>query len=185
MQQLKASIPAIDCVKAFEAARLSILSYLKYKGIRISNEDLEDIIGDTMLSVLENSDRYNPALSRLTTWVSTIARNNLITFIARKASRPRFESLDCPRDGQPEYWSNLLVDTSASADGYTLRYERELLLNRALAELNPRERNSWNLLRDGAPPREEARLTGRTANAVGSLRNRVKWKVTLGVRKQL
>lgn len=182
----KASISAYDWVKAYEAARLSILSYLKFKKTRILNEDLEDVIGVTMLTVLNNLDRYNPALSSFTTWVSVIARNTLITFLARKASRPTFESLDCPpRDGQPEYWSNFLVDTSASADAYATSRERETILNGALTELTPMERKSWQFLREGVPPREEARLTGRTANAVSASRTRVKGKVAQGVRKRI
>lgn len=113
MQQ-KANNLAIDCVKARKAARLSILSYLKFRKTSILNEDLEDVIGDTMLTVLENQDRYDPARACLSTWVGTIARNTLITFLTRMNSRPSFESLDCaPKDGPSEHWSNYLVDTSA------------------------------------------------------------------------
>lgn len=57
-------------------------------------ELVEEVVNDVMLAVWESAGRYDPAVSRLSTWLFGIAHNKALKALARRSRQPTGISLD-------------------------------------------------------------------------------------------
>jgi RNA polymerase sigma-70 factor, ECF subfamily len=69
----------------------------------------EEIVQDVFFRVWEKADTYRAEQSKVSTWISSIARNRAIDVLRKRQVRP---------EGRSIAWNDLTLETIAQKDGY-------------------------------------------------------------------
>ncbi len=91
MRRVAANQDRAAFAELFEYFAPRIKSYLMKNGAR--PDQAEELAQETMISVWDRAETYNPDQARLSTWIFTIARNRRIDFL-RKFARPMPDPTD-------------------------------------------------------------------------------------------
>lgn len=149
-------------------AAVSIFSTEKFGGF-FSKEELEDIVGDTMLKASRFLDTYNPQYA-LSTWVSKIAVNCVYDAARAKILRIDISEpmIEINEDGGEynhiETYGNSGREYEADRNVDYADFERSV---RAVTDSVEGKTNRLflEMIEEGLPPREMAARTGCTADA--------------------
>lgn len=170
-------------------ATASVRSYVftSFRGF-FSNDDLDDIVGETVYKACQSYNRFDPTVAKLTTWIGRIAINTVISTAKAKTRRANISypihTINC--DG--EYMD--LIEILESPDPYT-ESDRKTDIDdfvRSVNEikhtlLNDEERGLLSKIEDGYLPRYIARELGITPNAVSVRKNRIRAKLRTPIRE--
>ena len=132
-----------------------VLSFVRH--LLLDREDALELAQEVFLTAFAKLSRFDPACSRLSTWLFTIAKNKTIN--ANKKKRPRAISA-FPEQESP----------SAASDGLVLG-EMFVTLDVALRSLPDRQRRAFVLSQIEQLPYEEIAQTEGTR--VGTIKSRV------------
>jgi len=116
----------VDHVRRYSASRSA----------RVTEEDLQDIVGEVWVSLWENDKlrlrRFDPRRGlKVSTWLRLLARNKTVDWLRARSSRPPTAGEQVP----PE-----LEASGPLPDNGPERRERAALVARAVARLTPAER---------------------------------------------
>lgn len=132
-----------------------ILSFVRH--LLLDPEDASDLAQEVFLTAFAKLSRFDPACSRLSTWLFTIAKNKTIN--ANRKKRPR-AILACPEEESRDEVS----------DGLVLG-EMFVKLDAALRSLPDRQRRAFVLSQIEELPYEQvARIEG---TRVGTIKSRI------------
>lgn len=87
---------------------------LQCRGRHASDEDIEDIAQDTILSVWKNAASFNPEKGSPTTWIVRIADSRSTDFLRHKNSRIKTVGLEESRAGYDDKGPDLAIEDTAS-----------------------------------------------------------------------
>ncbi|HEX6136495.1 MAG TPA: sigma-70 family RNA polymerase sigma factor [Casimicrobiaceae bacterium] len=132
---------------------------------------VDEVMNDVMLVVWQNAARFDPAVSRLTTWLFGIAHNKALKSLAQRYARPLEVPLD-PVDSEAQDADAMPEATAQTIDAGDP--ERTLLgrelggaLARALERLSPEHRSVIELaFAEDRSYQEIAAITGSPLNTV-------------------
>ena len=132
-------------------------------GNYFTNEDYEDMTGETVERILRYRHVYDPSKSQFATWVGVIARNRVNTWASNKKKRTDI-SCEMPLDED----GFLLVDPVGdfTADGGLILRETTSQLFESAG--NDTDRTILSLKLDGFDSSEIAQITGLGVNQVYS-----------------
>ncbi len=166
----------------FAASRFA-QAYADKQGMKMffTKEDIEDIAGNTIYKACRSLDSYNSTKGALSTWVSRIAANCVITAFEYKLKRIPIsyaltlenedgEEFDLDetcdsRKGFNQIMSGLLSESEADRDLNRREFEDSIKAQtRKLSDKNQRF-EQW--LEEGFTPKDMAAMEGCTANAAG------------------
>ena len=138
--------------------------------------EAEELTQDALLKALQHIHEFDPARSRMQTWLSRIASNLAISHLRRRTARPTSPLEDM---------SDLPDDDAMSP----FEAESPSLLEQAMAELPPEDQQLlWLFYYDGLPLQEIAYITDRTPQSLATrlhrLRSRLK-RIILKLKNQL
>lgn len=125
-----------------------------------THEDVEDIIGDVVYSILKKAETYDPAKGAIESWAWRIARNAVIDAANAKKKRPGFSG-SIEKDDDNVY---VLPVPYYSADGEFNRKDFEQYLLHSLR--NERDKRFLCYLLDDLDRDEIASREGISVNAV-------------------
>lgn len=145
-----------------------------------TKEDLEDIVGNTIYKACRSFNCFNPAKAKLSTWVSRIAVNCVISAFEYKAKRIPISnalftenkengdefSADEFCDGRkgfcPEVWDML---SEYDADKELNQKEFEYLVRKEISKLSEKNQHFEHMLEEGETPKTMAASEGCTPDA--------------------
>jgi RNA polymerase sigma factor (sigma-70 family) len=125
-----------------------------------THEDIEDIIGDVVYTILKKAETYDPAKGAIESWAWRIARNAVIDAANAKKKRPGFSG-SIEKDDDNVYVLPIHYD---SADGEFNRRDLEQNLLKSLR--NERDKRFLRYLLDDLDRDEIASREGISVNAV-------------------
>jgi RNA polymerase sigma factor (sigma-70 family) len=164
----------------FGRERQNLLRYLRNRAADLSEMDLEDAIGEIMLSLVDKADLAGQ-IENLAAYVYRAVRNKTIDFLRR---RRRLVPLDEAALGDNRDVPGRGPSDGGGSDLWAEIRDREFReqLVAALDELEPRQRAVWIATEvEGYPFRELAELWG---EPIGTLLAR-KHRATAALRKSL
>jgi RNA polymerase sigma-70 factor (ECF subfamily) len=98
----------------------------------------EDLSSKTFEKVLKNIDRYNRNKAAFSTWIYTIAQNNLTDFYRKKSTRDK-DSLENVAE------LNKTIDSNNHPDSLVKESRNKKILNRALSKLDSKDQLTLTL----------------------------------------
>lgn len=150
-------------IALFEHFAPRIKSFLIKGGVR--EEMADELAQETMLSVWQKSDHFDPARSSASTWIYTIARNKRIDAF-RKSGRVEITPPDYFIDNQPE-------DESTSNPARALMHaEEEKGLSDALSALPPEQADL--IRRAFFEEKSHAQIAQETKIPLGTIKSRIR-----------
>ena len=137
-----------------------------------SEEDAEEIVQDTFVSVYESADRFNPDKGSARAWIYTIARNACKMRLRAKDSRPtKQEGIDLHEPGVP-----------IAAPTYGANHVDRLLVEEAFETL---DRDEVDLLRANFfEGYSHGEIAERTDTPLGTIKSKIR-RAMLKVRDAL
>lgn len=147
--------------------------YARTGGRYLTKEDLEELNSKTIEKILESLHTYDPTKSKLSTWVSKLARNCQVdAFREAKKRRSMFVSYDSTyvdEEGDEH------IDSSIECAMSGFEADRELESREAVSHillvldtLNPKQREVVDLTMDEVKPRQMADQLGCSPNAAAT-----------------
>ena len=157
-------------------------SYADKLGLKrfFTKEDLEDIAGNTIYKACRSFDCFDPSKAKLSTWVSRIAINCVISAVEYKAKRLPIsnalydensengdefsadEFCDSRKGFNPEVWGLL---SEYEADKEINRKEFEYSVRKEVSKLSEKNQRFERMLEEGDAPRDMALAEGCSADA--------------------
>lgn len=141
-----------------------------------SREDIEDIVGNTIMKVGRSMDAYDPERGAFSTWVGRIAANCVKDAVDYKMKRlPISESMYVKRKkdeeecGADEYiMDSEVLNTMCenSADGRTLHSDLKERIGKEVASMSDKRRRIARMMSMGYSAKEIAEAEGCSCNAV-------------------
>lgn len=170
-------------------ANAAVRSYVltSFRGF-FSNDELDDIVGDTISKAYRYYDRFDPSKAKLSTWVGRIAINTVKSAAKVKTRRANISYPIHTVSSNGEYID--LIEIIQSPDPYT---ESDRIIDaddfeRSINEikhtlLDDRERVLLTIIEEGYSPRFIAKELGFTPNAVSLKKHRILSKLRTPVRE--
>ena len=167
-----ASGETVSCQEIFESVRKSVEIYGKTAGRCLGPEALEDLFQDAVEKVLKYRDSYDPAKSKVTTWVNRIVANCQADAFRKYMRRStHFVPIVC-RDRKGDEYINPMAESAGA--GFEAWQQAEMneadeLITKATDSLNENYRFAINLQREGLKPKQMAEIIGCTPDAAATL----------------
>jgi len=158
-------------------------SYADKLGVKrlFTKEDIEDIVCNTLYKACRSFDCYNPAMAKLSTWVSRIALNCVITAYEYKFNRiPISYALTLENEDGDEFDRDEVYDgrkgcnqmmselfSEFEADRDLERREFEACIRKQTGKLSEKNQRFELMLEDGYAPKDMAAVGNCSADAAG------------------
>lgn len=150
----------------------------------------EDLTSFTFEKVLRNISKFDSQKANFSTWIYSIAQNNLTDFYRKQKFRDGI-SLDSTSsssqdsDSKSPSLSEKLTDSNSNDDSYVMKDRNQKILNLALSRLPEKDQTVLSLKYiQGLTYEETATIVGCSANAVGVRISRALKKLMIILKKQ-
>ena len=157
-----APIPAVDLkdqtdeqlmesIQAGSESAFEVLYKRHYNYVNIivfqrlkNREDTEEVVNDTFLRVWRHRDKYDPSISKFTTWVHTIAHNASVVY--QKSMMRNKRQWDLPDNRAPLDKTKPIMSREPDPVDEVLKTECAEILDSALLQVSkPNRRLAWIL----------------------------------------
>ena len=157
-------------------------SYADKHGLKrfFTKEDIEDIAGNTIYKACRSFDCYDPSRAKLSTWVSRIAANCVISAVEYKAKRLPIsnalyvENAENGNEFSVDEFCDKRKGFSTEICGLFSEYEADKEINRKefdycfrkeVSKLSEKNQRFERMLEEGYTPKDMALAEGCSANA--------------------
>lgn len=135
---------------------------------------LDDLVQESAIKVVAGIDSFNPEKGKLTTWISTIVRNELFDML-KTESKYAYEPIDYYSDDNENRYINRETDAKMAYYSQMEDIEKEYkvcLLKKESEKWNEAGKKELDLYLRGYSSPEIAQMFGTTKNAVDIRRHR-------------
>ncbi|MBR5736903.1 MAG: sigma-70 family RNA polymerase sigma factor [Bacteroidales bacterium] len=132
--------------------------YLGHRGRapHFTLDEIDDIVGETVFRACRSFGHYDPEKARLSTWVSSIARNCVIDAVGRSMK----QKLVCDPLISEDFYSEYEADRSISSAEFENRIESEI------GKLSERNQHVAHMVMEGYSNKDIAAADDSSVNAV-------------------
>jgi len=177
-------LTAAEQARIINCATKSINYYTSkvYKNY-FSDEELEDLIGETIFKACRAYDNFDPSRAKISTWISTIAKNTVLSEAEKKSHWTtvscEVEEFDDDDDAPRSDFSWTSVYNPYSTENMCDRTEFMGRFESIACTLSDEEQRILQMLQEGFKPREIAEELGISQNAASVRIFRLRGKLSM------